>query len=766
MSEELVAKPKSKIFESDDSLYKVIKAKTKSDEDIILVGFFPSLTYDIYYRFIGEKTINPKYGVQFKVETYKRDDLNDKDGIILYLSSGLIKGVGIKSAEKIYELLGDNAINEIINDKNVLKAIKGFSQEKINTIYDSLILNQRLEKAYVELYSYGLTPNMVGKFYQQYGDNTLPLIKENPYRLIYEVSGFGFSKADNLALSFGFSRHSKKRIEEGVLYTLYEVCEQKGFTFLTDNQLINSSIQILNKGAVEVDLVQNSEVIDAITLLIKSQKFIKEDNRYYPKALYEAECSVASNILRIKGYDKNKIYSLDMLNEKLKDVEATYNIRYTEGQKDAIFSAINNNISIITGGPGTGKTTIVKGILNLLAVLNNKSITDDKFRHRLVLCAPTGRAALRLGHQCMVEAQTIHKTLGYNYALEFEYNESHKINGDIIVIDEFSMVDVELCDALFKAIKTEARVIIVGDSNQLPSVGPGNVLYDLIESNIINTTKLTDIMRQDDDSSIIELCQGVSKSFVPYNLFNKKSDLYFYPADSTATLEKILIFVQAFLNKGGSILNDLQILAPMYAGPCGINAINKAIQDKFNDETISITRGSRTFKRLDKVLQLKNDPEKGIMNGDIGYIDSISHTDEMDYLMIRFDNILVKYPAKDLDDLTLAYAISIHKSQGSEYKNVIMPILSDYFVMMKRKLIYTAFSRAKEKLILIGDYKILAQAVKRTDDIRQTTLYNRLYNKSSLTKKVIYIDDPNIPFSTLGEEGMEGITPYTFMTKD
>jgi len=765
MSEELVAKPKSKIFESDDSLYKVIKAKTKSDEDIVLVGFFPSLTLDIFYRFEGEKTINPKYGVQFKVTTYKREDLNDRDGIIGYLSSGLIKGIGVKSAEKIYELLGDDAINKIINDKNVLKGIKGFSQEKINTVYDSLILNQKLEKAYVELYSYGLTPNMVGKLYQEYGDNTLALIKQNPYRLIYEVVGFGFSKADNLALSFGFSRHSKKRLEEGVLYTLYEVCQQKGFTFLTDTQLLNSSLQILNKGAVEVDLIEANEIIDTITSLIKQDKFMKEENRYYPKALYESEVKVAKDILRIKGYDKNKIYSLDLLTERLRDVEATYNIRYTEGQKDAIFNAINNNISIITGGPGTGKTTIVKGILNLLAVLNNKSITDDKFRHRLVLCAPTGRAALRLGKDCQVEAGTIHKTLGYNYAMEFEYNEGHKIPGDIIVIDEFSMVDIELCASLFEAIKTEAKVIIVGDSNQLPSVGPGNVLYDLIESNVINVTRLTDIMRQDSDSSIIEVCQGVNKSFVPYNMFNKKSDLYFYPADSTGTLEKILIFVQAFLNKGGSLQNDLQILVPMYAGPCGINAINKAIQEKFNDETVSLTRGSRVFKRLDKVLQLKNDPEKGIMNGDIGYIDSISHTDDGDYLMIRFDNLLVKYPAKDLDDLTLAYAISIHKSQGSEYKNVIMPILSDYYVMMKRKLIYTAFSRAKEKLILIGDYKMLAQSIKRLDDERQTTLYNRLFSKSLMTKRVIYIDDPDIPFDTLGEEGMEGITPYTFMNK-
>ena len=765
MNDEIVAKPISLIDESFDSPYKVVKAKTKSDEDIILVGFFPSLTMDIYYRFDGEKTLNPKYGVQFKITTYKREDLNDRDGIIAYLSSGILKGIGIKSAEKIYNLLGDEAISLIINDKNVLKEIRGFRDDKINGIYNSLVEKQDIEKSYIELYSYGLTPNMVSKLYQRYGDDTLSIIKQNPYRLIYEVVGFGFSKADALAMAFGFSHHERRRLEEGVLYTLYEICRERGFTFITDVQLLNSTLQVLNKGAIDSDIVSNDEIISTITTLISDNKLYMEDNRYYPKALYDAEVSVARDILRIKGYDKFKKYSIDELNTKLQSVEATYNIRYTESQKEAIFNAVNNNISIITGGPGTGKTTIVKGLLNLLAILDGYSIVDDKFRHKIILCAPTGRAALRLGKECMVEAATIHKTLGYNYAEDFEYNEGYKLEGTIIVIDEFSMVDIELCKALFCAIRTEARVIIVGDSNQLPSVGPGNVLHEMIESNVIRTSKLTDIMRQDSDSSIVDLCQNVNNNYLNYSIFNKKSDLYFYPSDSTQTLEKILIFVQAFLNKGGSLQNDLQILIPMYAGPCGINEVNKAIQEKFNDETMTLVRGSKVFKRLDKVLQLKNDPRKGIMNGDVGYIDSIIKTTEEEYLMIRFDNLMVKYPAADLEDLTLVYAISIHKSQGSEYKNVIMPILSDYFVMLKRKLIYTAFSRAKEKLILLGDFKMLSQAIKRLDSDRQTTLYNRLLNRSEMTKKVIYIDDPTIPFDTLGEEGMEGITPYTFMPK-
>ena len=766
MNSTIIAKPKTLIYEADDSQYKVIKAKTKSDEEIILVGFFPSLTFDLFYKFEGENTLNAKYGMQFKVSTYRREDINDKEGIIGYLSSGIIKGIGKKSAEKIFELLGVDAINKILENKDCLKEIKGFSFEKINTVYESLLMNKKIEEAYIELYSYGLTPNMVSKLYLSYGDNTINIIKENPYRLIYEVQGFGFSKADNLALSFGFSRHSKKRIEEGLIYTLFEVCNQKGFTFLNENQLINSAIQILNKGALEVDYINTTEILESISVILKDNKFIKEDNRYYPLSLYESEVGFASDILRIKKYDKNQKYSTESIIENLKNIEYTYKISYTEMQKKAIINAVNNNISIICGGPGTGKTTIIKGIINLLATLEGKNIFDDSFRRSVLLCAPTGRAALRLGKECNLEASTIHRALGYNYAYEFEYNESNKLNNKIIVIDEFSMVDIELAHSLFQAIKTEAKIIIVGDSNQLPSVSPGNVLYDLIESNVIPKIKLIDIMRQDSDSSIIKLCNDVSNSLVNYGLFNKKNDLYFYPSDSKEALEKILIFVQAFLNKGGNILNDLQILVPMYAGPCGINNINKAIQEKFNTETIQIVKGNRVFKLNDKVLQLKNDPERGIMNGDIGIVKEIVFSDDSDYLMILFDNVLVKYAKEDLDDLTLAYAISVHKSQGSEYKNVIMPILSDYYIMLKKKLIYTAFSRAKEKLILIGDYKLLIQSIKRIDDERQTTLYNRLLNKENVTKKVIYINDPLIPFDTLGEEGMEGITPYSFMIKE
>lgn len=766
MSEYLKAIPQNYIFEANDSLYKVVKAETLEGSDISLVGYFPNLILNLAYEFEGEMILHPKFGGQFKVKTFKRLDVDNKEGIVEYLSSDLFKGIGEKTAEKIYEQLGNDAIKKIIEDKSVLKKIKGFNDEKIESLYQALLKNENVEKIFVELYNYGLTPTMVNKLYSKYENKTLEVVKNNPYRLIYEVEGFGFIKTDKLAIDFGFSYNDKIRIEEGILYTLINVCGKNGFSFLTDTQLINSSLKLLNNGISEDNLITLNEINTSLLSLLDKNRIVYEENRYYPISLYNAEVDLAKRIVSINT-TTDKIYSTDRIIDVMRDVELTYNIEYTQSQKKAIISTINSKVSIITGGPGTGKTTLVKGVLNILAVLSGHSITDDKFRNRLLLVAPTGRAAKRLGSSCNVEASTIHKALGYNYSLEFEYNEDNKLNNDIIIIDEFSMVDVVLASNLFKAIKDNAKVIIVGDSNQLPSVAPGNVLNDLIESGVVETSVLTDIMRQDSMSDIIKLSTQINNQRIDMSIFNKKDnrELYFYNDDSNGALDKILIFTEAFLNGGGNILTDLQILIPMYNGICGINEVNKRIQSKFNLSEEMIVRGEKVFKKNDKVLQLQNNPELQIMNGDIGYIKDILKTDEMDYLYIDFDGLMVKYPASELENLTLAYAISIHKSQGSEYDNVILPILPSYYTMLKRKLIYTAVTRAKKKLIVIGSMNSLLDAIKRADDLRQTTLIMRLNKKSDIKKTIIYINDPDIPFKTLGEEGMEGITPYTFMEK-
>lgn len=765
MSELISAKVLNFIYEASDSHYKVVRAIKEDNTEVMLVGYFPLLSLNLIYQFEGDFVNHPKFGVQFKVCSYKREKIDSKEGIIAYLSSERFKGIGEVTALKIYETLGSDCIKKILEDKNVLSKVKGFNKNKIDSVYEALLANENIEHIYVELYSYGLTPKMVNKLYDKYNNLVLDKIRENPYRLIYELEGFGFIKCDLLALSMGFSEDNNIRINEAIIYTLNNVCINNGFVYLTKNQLINSSYLLLNKNKNDDKTVSNETIEKAIISLCASSRIIEEDDRYYVKYLYEDEVRLSKRILSISEIkDNNKIYPIDKLNIYLSKIEYALGILYTESQKNAIFNTINANMSIITGGPGTGKTTIIKGVLYLLSALEGKAIDDREFTSKVLLCAPTGRAAKRLGEACNMQSTTIHRALGYDYDKEFSFNEDNKLPYSIIIIDESSMIDVSLAANLFSAINNNAKVIMVGDMNQLPSVGPGNVLQDIISSDIITTSKLKEIMRQSLNSDIVKLSIDINNNHINYDLFKSREELFFYSADSVGVLDKILKFVKAFIDKGGDLEQDLQILIPMYSGVCGIDAVNSAIQKEFNHSEIMITRGNKTFKLNDKVLQLANDPVLGIMNGDIGCIKDICKEDDSEFLYIDFDGMMVKYPSSELDNLNLAYAISIHKSQGSEYKNVIMPIVSSYYVMLKRKLIYTGVTRAKNKLIIIGDYNALVSGISSSDDLRQTTLLQRLLNKLDSKKIIHYINDPEIPFDTLGEEGMENITPYTFMS--
>ena len=363
------------------------------------------------------------------------------------------------------------------------------------------------------------------------------------------------------------------------------------------------------------------------------------------------------------------------------------------------------------------------------------------------------------------KASTIHKALGYGYDHGFSFNEYNLLPNKLIILDEASMLDIELASNLFDAISNDASVILVGDANQLPSVSPGNVLVDLINSNVFKTTKLNQIMRQAEDSQIIKLSHMILNENILYNIFSIKKDLFFYNFDTKDVIDGIFRILDRFILKGGDLVKDIQILAPMYAGVAGIDEINKKIQERYNDSTKMLVRDGLIFKVNDKVLQLKNDQTLDIMNGDLGKIMDIIKLDEKDYLLIDFDGKLVSYPAADIENLKLGYAISIHKSQGSEFKNVILPILPSYRIMLKKKIIYTAVTRAKQKLILVGKLESLDYAIKSPDPIRQTGLYNRLCDtkKNSFDNRIF---DPEIPFDFLGEYDMEGITPYSFMDDD
>ena len=746
------------IYESQDSLYKVCELVQEDDTTLIIVGSFPHLEDGLSYEFVGKMKKHPKYGEQFFVESYSKSNSFSKEGLIHYLSSDKFYGIGPKLASNIVDELGLDCIDKILEDKEVLKKVYGMTKPKIEVLYQTLKDNYATEQVFIRLFGFGLTAKMVERLYSTYSVSAANKIEENPYCLITEVEGFGFKKCDSLALNLGMKRDDPKRLSAAIFYTLNQVCYQQGFTFLTEEQLINSVIRLLDNEINSNDL---KPILDD---LVQNKKIILEDNKYFDAYLHKCEVKTAEAILRLAS-GKLKKYPEEKVRDAIKYVEELLHIQYTPMQKEAIFTSILNKLSIITGGPGTGKSTILNGILNVYAKLNDLPVASDEFGYKVCMVAPTGRAAKRMAEATKYKASTIHKALGYNFDGDFSYNEDSKMAYSLLIVDEASMMDISITMSLFTALQDKCQIILVGDKDQLPSVGPGNVLYDLMQSDVFITTKLNQIMRQAKDSDIISLSHMVLSERIDYKIFNNKKEVFFYNSDVSSTIPMLKKLLDGYLANGGDLQSGIQILAPMYAGNAGIDAINSFIQEEYNKEKEKILkRDFKIFKKNDKVLQLKNDSVHEIMNGDIGKILDVIKVDEKDAMLIDFDGRIITYMASDIENLTLAYCMSIHKSQGSEFENVIMPILPSYQIMLKKKIIYTGMTRAKKKLILLGKTQSLEQAIHAEDYLRQTYLTPRLSKKISneLDNKIF---DKDIPFDTFGEYDMEGITPYSFMEK-
>lgn len=747
------------VYKTDDSLYKVYKVKNNNGETITVTGNFLELVIGFSYEFSGYYKEHSKYGKQFSAVTFIKKDSFTKQGLINYLSSEKFYGIGPKLAESIVDTLGLDAIKKIREDDTALVGIKGLTKAKKEALVTVIKNNYEADMVFIKLYSYGLTPKMIEKLYQAYGVLAASKIEENPYRLITEVEGYGFKKSDALSFKLGFKPESKERIRAAITYTVSYVCNNEGFTYITIDQLLNSVKNLLS----DINL-EDKYYKDAIDYLVTKKQLIVENDRAYDYILYNSEIAVKDRIVTIsKTYPK---FKHEKIEDTLNEVEPILKINFTPMQKEAIVNSLSSQLSIITGGPGTGKSTILKGILNVYSRLINTSLSDEDINYRIALASPTGRAAKRMTEVTCFKAQTIHKLLGYKGDNSFQKNKEEKMPYKLIIIDEVSMLDVNLAKALFEAIKDETQVILIGDYNQLPSVGPGNVLHDLMNSSYFKVTKLNQIMRQSQDSNIIKLSSMVLAESIDYRIFSTHKDVFFYNYSTKDCLDGIKKMLDAYIQSGGDIISNMQILAPMYKGPCGIDAINQMVQSNYNKEKDHIlVRGNKIFKKNDKVLQLKNDTELEIMNGDIGRVIDVLKVDDKDVLYVDFDGKLINYPLKNLDDLTLAYAISIHKSQGSEFENVIMPVLTSYQIMLKKRIIYTGITRAKKKLIILGDKNALSYSLLKGDYERQTSLLELLNNENNIKSKQEKIYDPNIPFDTFGEYDMEGITPYTFMDK-
>lgn len=777
-------RPIVSIFHNEDNLYSILKVKIKStnttytNKEGIIVGYFPKLSTDESYTFYGQLKNHPRYGQQFAVDTFVRDKPDSVKGVVHYLSSDLFPGIGPKTAQTIVKKLGENALQKILDSPDVLKTIPRLTKEKRDTIINGLQQNHGMERIMVQLNEWGFGPQLSMKIYQNYREETLEKLNDNPYRLIEDVEGVGFGRADELGSQLGIEGSHMDRMKAGILYLLNQASLSEGHIFVPTDQLLEDVKQLLEKSqAVEMEY---DALAKAVIELGEESKVVVEQNRVYMPSLYFSEVGIATKTERLvqakfKGFKKK------LINESLSSIEADFGVTYAPTQRKAIEMALNNQISILTGGPGTGKTTVVRAIVELYADLNGLSLDPKEWAKEgkpfpIALAAPTGRAAKRLSESTGLPAMTIHRLLGFT-GQDTEDTEGRPVEASLIIIDETSMLDCWLAHQLLRAIPETSQVVLVGDQDQLPPVGPGQVLKDLLASGRLPVVELQDIYRQADGSSIIELAHAMKSGKTTQDLLSKTKDRSFIPASADQIPKVVEQVVSSALAKGFTI-RDLQVLAPMYRGPAGIDALNKMIQEMVNANPDGTRKemvfGDAVYRIGDKVLQLVNQPESNVFNGDMGEVISIfkanENVEKKELMIVSFDGIEVTYEKSDLGQLTLAYCCSVHKSQGSEFSMVILPITRGYMKMLRRNLLYTAITRAKNYLILCGDPQAFQIGIERNDDnLRFTTLIERLSPEAEpiepvegqtyeLTEDTLLSINPMI--------GMEGITPHQFMTQD
>ncbi|HDA8575044.1 TPA: ATP-dependent RecD-like DNA helicase [Staphylococcus aureus] len=728
------------LFQNSDNFYTVLKVDTiETNEDFdtmpTVVGFLPNIVEGDVYTFKGQVVDHPRYGKQLKAEAFEKEMPQTKEAIISYLSSDLFKGVGKKTAQNIVNTLGDNAINDILDDHSVLEKVSGLSKKKQKQIAEQISANQESEKIMIRLHDLGFGPKLSMAIYQFYLGDTLTILDRNPYQLIYDIKGIGFNKADQLARNIGIAYNDNERLKAALLYTLEEECIKQGHTYLPINVVIDLTVDVLNYQDEEV--IEPEKLDEMLQYLNEEKRLIIDNEQVAIPSLYYSEIKSVQNLFRIKTHT-NKLTEIEQsdLQMHIGEIEDANQVNYAASQKEALQTAINSKVMLLTGGPGTGKTTVIKGIVELYAEIHGLSLDYDDYvndDYPVVLAAPTGRASKRLQESTGLEAMTIHRLIGWNQDTKPEDILENEINARLIIIDEMSMVDTWLFHQFLSAVPLDAQLIFVGDEDQLPSVGPGQVFKDLIESKAIPRVNLTEVYRQQDGSSIIELAHRMKlgQKIDITQRFHDRSFINCQANQIPTVVEKV---VTSAVNKGYTMA-DIQVLAPMYKGNAGIKRLNQVLQDILNPkkkDTREIEFGDVVFRKGDKVLQLVNRPNDNIFNGDIGVIVGIFWAKEnalnKDVLVVDFEGNEITFTKQDMMELTHAYCTSIHKSQGSEFPIVIMPIVKQYFRMLQRPILYTGLTRAKTSLVLLGDPEAFDIGLKTNGQARLTQLCTLLKN--------------------------------------
>ncbi|RFU71624.1 ATP-dependent RecD-like DNA helicase [Peribacillus saganii] len=773
------------IFHNEQNLYSVVRIRVDDtnvnydEKEAVVTGYFPRIHEQETYIFYGQMKDHPKFGLQFHVEQFRKDMPQSKDGIVAYLSSELFKGIGKKTAESIVEALGENSITKILEQPSILDSIPKLNPEKAKSLYDTLIEHQGLEQVMIALNQYGFGPQLSMKIYQCYKQDSLDIIQKNPYKLVEDIEGIGFGRADELGFQLGISGSHPDRIKAACLYTLETQCLQEGNVYLDADQLLESVKKLLEEN--KRDNIEFAAISDEIVKLGEEEKIQVEERRIYPPSLYFSEKGIVTHIKRILSQTeyKEQFPESEFL-LALGELEERIGVEYAPAQKEAIQTALESPMLIMTGGPGTGKTTVIKGIVELYSELHGVSLDINDYKKDepfpFILAAPTGRAAKRMAESTGLPAVTIHRLLGWNGSEGFSHDEENPISGKIVIIDEMSMVDTWLANQLFKALPDQIQVILVGDEDQLPSVGPGQVLKDLLGSQCVPIVSLEQIYRQAEGSSIIELAHEIKNGRLPHDIQKQQMDRSFFSC-GTSQIAEVVEKVVLNARKKGYTSRDIQVLAPMYKGPAGIDSLNKMLQEIFNSNRDGKRRelsfGDVTYRVGDKVLQLINQPESSVYNGDMGEVISVlyakENTEKQDMLIVSFEGIEVTYTRQDLSQITHAFCCSIHKSQGSEFPIVILPVVKSYYRMLRRNLIYTAITRSKSFLILCGEEEALRMGVERNNELqRRTTLQQKLleaFQEKTLdeAKTGADVDYLSELLKTDPMIGMENITPYDFM---